>query len=51
MDAIIFGEVFRDVLEKKRNLWKKKALDLQQAFDRVQRKVLWWALRVMKVDE
>ena len=34
---------------KKKELWMA-FLDLEKAFDRVSRKVVWWALRQMDVD-
>ena len=51
MDAIfIVRQVQERFLEKKKDLWMA-FVDLENAFDRVPREVLWWALRVMKVDE
>jgi len=38
----------------RRGSWKRKGIafvNLEKAFDRVPRDVLWWALRVLKVDE
>ena len=37
-------------LEKKKDLWIA-FIDLEKAFDRVPREVLWWALRCVGVDE
>lgn len=50
-DAIfVVRQVQERFLEKKRDLWMA-FVDLEKAFDRVPRDVLWWALRKMKVDE
>ena len=37
-------------LAKKKKLWMA-FVDLEKAFDRVPREIVWWALRVMGVDE
>ena len=37
-------------LEKKRELWMA-FIDLEKAFDRVPREVIWWALRESGVEE
>ena len=49
-DAIfIVRQLQEKYLGKKRELWMA-FLDLEKAFDRVPRKVVWWALRQMDVD-
>ena len=37
-------------LAKKKELWMA-FVDLEKAFDRVPREIVWWALRVVGVDE
>ena len=37
-------------IEKKRDLWIA-FVDLEKAFDRMPREVVWWALRGIGVDE
>jgi Reverse transcriptase (RNA-dependent DNA polymerase) len=50
-DAIfIIRQVQEKFLEKKKELWLA-FVDLEKAFDRVPREVLWWALRRVGVDE
>ena len=50
-DAIfIVRQIQEKFLAKKRDLWMA-FIDLEKAFDRVPREVLWWALRAMGVDE
>jgi hypothetical protein len=51
MDAIfIVRQVQERFLEKKKELWLA-FVDLEKAFDRVPREVLWWALRKLGVEE
>jgi hypothetical protein len=50
-DAIfIVRQLQEKFLEKKRGLWMA-FIDLEKAFDRVPREVLWWALRKLNVTE
>ena len=50
-DAIfIVRQLQEKYLGKKKELWMA-FLDLEKAFDRVPREVVWWALRQMDVDE
>jgi len=50
-DAIfIIRQVQEKFMEKKKDLWLA-FVDLEKAFDRVPREVLWWALRKLGVDE
>src|SRR5664279_2582017 len=50
-DAIfIVRQIQERFLEKKRDLWMA-FLDLEKAFDRVPREVVWWALRRLGVEE
>ena len=50
-DAIfILRQLQERFLSKKRNLYFA-FVDLEKAFDRVPRKVLWWALRKLEVEE
>jgi len=50
-DAIfIVRQVQEKYLAKKRELWMA-FVDLEKAFDRVPRDVVWWALRLMGVEE
>jgi hypothetical protein len=50
-DAIfIVRQVQERYLEKKRDLWMA-FVDLEKAFDRVPREVVWWALRSLGVEE
>ena len=50
-DAIfIVRQIQEKFLANKRDLWMA-FIDLEKVFDRVPRAVLWWALRVMGVDE
>ena len=46
----IIRQVQEKFLEKKKELWIA-FVDLEKAFDRVPREVLWWALRRVGVDE
>ena len=50
-DAIfIIRQLQEKFLDKKKELWIA-FVDLEKAFDRVPREVLWWALRKLGVDE
>ena len=50
-DAIfIVRQIQERFLEKKRDLWVA-FVDLEKAFDRVPREVVWWALRCLGVEE
>jgi len=50
-DAIfIVRQMQEKFLAKKQEVWMA-FVDLEKAFDRVPREVVWWALRKMKVDE
>jgi hypothetical protein len=50
-DAIfVIRQVQERFLEKKKDLWIA-FVDLEKAFDRVPREVLWWALRQLGVEE
>ena len=51
IDAIfIVRQLQEKYLSKNKELWMA-FVDLEKAFDRVPREVLWWSLRKMKVDE
>ena len=51
VDAIfILRQVQEKFLEKNKELWMA-FVDLEKAFDRVPREVLWWAMRKLGVDE
>ena len=51
MDAIfIVRQLQEKYLAKKKDLWMA-FVDLEKAFDRVPREVLWWALREVGVEE
>ena len=51
VDAIfIIRQVQEKFLDKKKELWLA-FVDLEKAFDRVPREVLWWSLRKLEVDE
>ena len=51
MDAIfILRQMQEKYLAKKKELWMA-FVDLEKAFDRVAREVVWWALRKVGVDE
>ena len=51
MDAIfIVRQLQEKFLAKKKDLWMA-FIDLEKAFDRVPREVVWWALRTLGVDE
>ena len=45
----LLGSCRRSTVGKKKELWMA-FLDLEKAFDRVPREVVWWALRQMDVD-
>ena len=50
-DAIfIVRQLQERYLCKKKELWMA-FVDLEKAFDRVPREILWWSLRKLKVDE
>ena len=50
-DAIfIVRQLQKKYLAKKKDLWMA-FVDLEKAFDRVPRDVVWWALRSLGVDE
>ena len=50
-DAIFIGRQMQEkYLAKKKELWMA-FVDLEKAFDRVPREVLWWALRQVGVEE
>jgi hypothetical protein len=50
-DAIfVIRQVQEKFLEKKKDLWIA-FVDLEKAFDRVPREVLWWSLRRLGVEE
>ena len=46
----IVRQVQEKFLEKKKDLWMA-FVDLEKAFDRVPREVVWWALRCLGVEE
>ena len=51
MDAIfIVRQVQERFMEKKVDLWMA-FVDLEKAFDRVPREVVWWSLRYLGVEE
>ena len=51
IDAIfIVPQMQEKFLAKKKKLWMA-FVDLEKAFDRVPREIVWWALRVVGVDE
>ena len=51
IDAIfIVRQMQEKFLAKKKELWMA-FVDLEKAFDRVPREIVWWALRVVGVDE